>query len=218
MVTLQLRQLKILPNQTLCLSEIGWLEFDAILTELGDRRSSRIAYYQQNLEIRMPSPEHEIDKEIIGDVVKNLLEELEIDRECFGSTTFRREEMSAVIEPDNCFYIQNYHAIVGKTRIDLTSDPPPDLAIEVDVTSKTQLSAYASLGVPEVWIYAGGKLQINLLQAGEYIVSLTSPTFPELPILPTIEEFIDRSRQEGTSSALRKFRQWVRQFISNNSK
>jgi Uma2 family endonuclease len=217
MVTLQLRQLQIPPSQRLCLSEIGWQEFDAILTELGDRRSARIAYYQQNLEIRMPSPEHEINKEIIGDLVKILLEELEIDRECFGSTTFRREEMSAGIEPDNCFYIQNYRSVVGKIAIDLTSDPPPDLAIEVDVTSKTQLSAYASLGVPEVWIYANGKLQINLLQAGEYIGSLTSPTFRSLPIVPTIEEFILLSRQAGTSVALRKFRQWVRQFISNNS-
>jgi Uma2 family endonuclease len=218
MVTLQLRQLKIPPNHRLCLSEIGLPEFDAILTELGDRRSSRIAYYQQNLEIRMPSPEHEINKEIIGDLVKILLEELEIDRECFGSTTFRREEMSVGIEPDNCFYIQNYRSVVGKMSIDLTSDPPQDLAIEVDVTSKAQLSAYASLGVPEVWNYANGNLQINLLQAGEYIGSLTSPTFPAIPIVPTIEEFIDRSRQEGTSVALRKFRQWVRQFISNNSK
>ena len=93
-------------------------------------------------------------------------------------------------------------------------DPPPDLAIEVDVTSKTQLSAYASLGVPEVWLYANGKLQINLLQAGAYIISLTSPTFPEITILPAVEEFIDFSRREGTSLALRKFRQWVRQLHS----
>jgi Uma2 family endonuclease len=214
MVTLHLKQLNIPPNQRLCLSDIDWLEFNAILTELGDKRATRLAYFQQTLEIRMPSPEHEINKELIGDLVKILLEELEIDRECFGSTTFKREEMSAGIEPDNCFYIQNYRQTIGKTRIDLSVDPPPDLAIEIDITSKTQLSAYASLGVPEVWLYANGKLQINLLQAGEYINSLISPTFPGIPIVPTFDEFIDLSRREGTSLALRKFRQWVRQLNS----
>jgi Uma2 family endonuclease len=212
MVTLQLRQLNIPPSQRICLSDIDWLEFNAILTELGEKRPTRIAYYRQTLEIRMPSPEHEISKEIIGDLIKILLEELEIDRECFGSTTFKREDMDAGIEPDNCFYIQNYRLMVGKTRVDLSIDPPPDLAIEVDITSKTQLSAYARLGVPEVWVYASGELQINLLQAGEYIASPTSLIFPQLPVITKINEAIDLSRQQGTSFALRQFRQWVRQL------
>jgi Uma2 family endonuclease len=125
--------------------------------------------------------------------------------------------MSAGIEPDNCFYIQNYQQTIGKTRIDLSVDPPPDLAIEVDVTSKTQLSAYASLGVPEVWLYANGELQINLLQADEYVISPTSPTFPGIPIVPTLDEFIDLSRREGTSLVLRRFRQWLRQLHSETS-
>jgi Uma2 family endonuclease len=217
MVRLQLRQINIPPSQRLCLRDIDWLEFNAILAELGDKRPTRLAYYHQTLEIRMPSPEHEINKEIIGDLIKILLEELEIDRECFGSTTFKREDMSAGIEPDNCFYIQNYQQTIGKTRIDLSVDPPPDLAIEVDVTSKTQLSAYASLGVPEVWLYANGELQINLLQADEYVISPTSPTFPGIPIVPTLDEFIDLSRREGTSLVLRRFRQWLRQLHSETS-
>ncbi|NER98429.1 MAG: Uma2 family endonuclease, partial [Symploca sp. SIO1B1] len=141
MVTLQLRQLNVPPGQRIVLTDVNWSKFEEILQELGDKRRNRVAYAQNQLEIRMPLPEHEFDKEIIGDMVKILLEELEIERECYGSTTFKRRDMAAGIEPDNCFYIQNYRSMIGKRRLDLTVDPPPDLAIEIDVTSKTQLSA-----------------------------------------------------------------------------
>ncbi len=150
MVTLQLKQLSVPLGQRIILTDVNWSKFEEILQELGEKRVTRVAYSQHKLEIRMPLPEHEFDKEIIGDMVKILLEELEVDRECYGSTTFKRKDMEAGIEPDNCFYIQNYRLMIGKRRLDLTVDPPPDLAIEVDVTSKTQLSAYEALGVPEL--------------------------------------------------------------------
>jgi Uma2 family endonuclease len=151
MVMLQLRQLVVYPGQCIQLQEVDWSEFEAILEELGDKRACRIAYGDEGLEIRMPLPEHEVDKELIGDMVKILLEELEIDNECFGSTTFKREDTLKSIEPDQCFYIENYSIMIGKRRIDLTIDPPPDLAIEVDVTSKTGLAAYQVLDVRELW-------------------------------------------------------------------
>ena len=153
MVTLQLRQLDVPPGQRLLIHSLNWRQFEHILEELGETRSSRIAYNHGTLEIRMPTPEHEVDKELICDLVKILLDELEIDCECLGSTTFKQENMDSGIEPDQCFYIQNQAQMRGKRRIDLTLDPPPDLAIEVDVTSKTQLNAYVALGVPELWRY-----------------------------------------------------------------
>jgi Uma2 family endonuclease len=161
----------------------------------------------------MPLPEHEVNKEIIGDMVKILLDELEMDRECFGSTTFKRNDMAHGIEPDNCFYIQNHALMIGKTRIDLTIDPPLDLAIEIDVTSKTQLSAYEALKVPELWCYVDRKLQINVLRDGEYIQAETSSIFPDLSAIAGITKFVEMSRTEGTSPALRAFRQWVRERI-----
>ncbi|XHX77670.1 MAG: Uma2 family endonuclease [Stenomitos frigidus ULC029] len=210
MVTLQLNQLSVPPGQRLLLRDISWQAFEDILTELGDRRSIRLAYSNGILEIRMPLPEHEVNKEIIGDMVKILLEELEIDRECFGSTTFKRQDMGYGIEPDNCFYIQNHAQMIGKKRLDLSIDPPPDLAIEVDVTSKTQVSAYEALGVPEIWRYDDGKLQINLLRDGVYVEVTSSPIFPGLPITEGIAQFVAMSSTAGTSPALRAFRQWVR--------
>lgn len=210
MVTFQLKQLSVPAGQRIILTDINWAKFEDILQELGDKRASRIAYSQNKLEIRMPLPEHEFDKEIIGDMVNILLEESEIDRECYGSMTFKRKDMAAGIEPDNCFYIQNYRLMIGKRRLDLTVDPPPDLAIEVDVTSNTQLSAYETLGVPELWQFSQGSLRIHVLQGGEYVESAVSPNFP---MIDGVSQFVQMSLTEGFSAALRAFRQWVRERI-----
>ena len=216
MVTLQLRQLSVPPGHRVILHDISWREFEAILEELGDRRATRLAYSQGTLEIRMPLPQHEKAKVIIGDKVKILLEELDIDCEPFGSTTFKRKEMTQGVEPDDSFYIQNSARMIGKERIDLEVDPPPDLAIEVDVTSKTQLDAYEALGVPELWRYEDGKLQINILQDGKYIDSQFSLTFPNLPISEIIPQFVEQSRAVGRSSTLRAFRLFIGTQINSD--
>lgn len=182
MVMLQLRQLVLHPGQRIQLQEVNWNDFVTILDELGDKRACRIAYSDGLLEIRMPLPEHEVDKELIGDMVKILLEELDIDNECFGSTTFKRQDVTKGIEPDQCFYIRNHAVMIGKRRVDLTIDPPPDLAIEVDVTSKTGLDAYRALGVPELWRFEDGQLQISLLQNGQY-QDANSSLHPNFPIM-----------------------------------
>jgi Uma2 family endonuclease len=161
----------------------------------------------------MPTPEHEVDKELLGDLVKILLDELEIDCECFGSTTFKAENMDSGIEPDQCFYIQNQAKMRGKRRVDLSLDPPPDLAIEIDVTSKTQLDAYANLAVPELWRYEKNQLRIDLLQGGEYRQINTSPIFPGLPIPDLLAEVLAESLESGRSPALRAFRQRLKQLL-----
>jgi Uma2 family endonuclease len=181
MVTLQLRQV-VYPGEKINLHDVDWAEFEAILAELGDRRASRIVYFDRTLEIRMPLSEHEVDKELIGDMVKILLEELDRDTECFGSTTFKRKDLGVGVEPDQCFYIQSHAVMIGKLCLDLTIDPAPDLAIEVDVTSKTGLEVYRQLGVPEVWRFEDGVLQISVLDNGVYQDSKTSLQFPDLPI------------------------------------
>ena len=211
MVTIQIRQLDIPPGQRLRLHDISWQEFEAILEELGEHRSARLAYIEGTLEIAMPLPEHEVDKELIGDMVKIWLEELEIDCECFGSTTFKQQQKKGGVEPDQCFYIKNHQAMRGKRRVDLTVDPPPDLAIEIDVTSKTQLSAYAALQVPELWRYENNHLQINIWQGGKYVESQNSLIFPGWAIADLIAEFVGQSVILGRSPALRAFRQRVRQ-------
>jgi Uma2 family endonuclease len=213
MVHLQLNQINLLPGQRLQLGQISWSDFESILVELGEGRSSRVAYFDGTLEIMAPLPEHETAKVFLGDFVKALLNELELDWISLGSTTFKQQLMAAGIKPDDCFYIQNCQRMVGKTRLDLTIDPPPDLAIEVDLTSKTQISAYEALKVPEIWCYDNETLKFFVLENGQYLESPFSPNFPGLPLLESLPQFIRRGQTEVMSGVQRSFRQWVRQSL-----
>ncbi|MGA1282790.1 MAG: Uma2 family endonuclease [Prochlorothrix sp.] len=210
----KLQQLSAPPGQRLLIRDLCWSDFEALLTELGESRASRIAYHDGTLEIRMPLPEHEVDKELIGDLVKILLDELQIDCECFGSTTFKNQQTNSGLEPDQCFYIQNHEQMRGRRRINPNIDPPPDLAIEVDVTSKTQLEAYLCLGVPELWVYETTTLTLYVLQGGQYHSVTTSPTFPDLPICDLVEDVITESQSIGRSPALRNLRKRIRTQLS----
>ena len=213
MVTLRLQQIRVPSGQRILLEAISWHEFETIVEELGEHRGTRIAYSKGTLEIVSPLPEHEKAKVVISDLLKILLDELDMSWESLGATTFRREAMAAGIEPDDCFYIQHQAAMVGKDWIDLTVDPPPDLVIEIDVTSTTTLQAYEALQVPELWHYHNPALQIFVLRDGTYVLSPRSPTFPHTPVVEGMAQFVEMSRTAGTAPALRAFRQWVREHI-----
>ncbi len=212
MVAVKFKQLEVMAGQSLLIRDVGWQEFEAILEELGDRRVSRVAYYQGDLEIRMPLPEHERSKIVIADLIKILLNEMDIAYEPYGSTTFKNRNMAQGIEPDDCFYIKNADRMIGKTKVDLEIDPPPDLAIEVDLTSKTQLSVYQGLRVPELWRWENHRLRIDLWQNGEYVQSLNSLVFPNVPILEIIPQYLAMASVKGTSFAIKAFRKWVIEF------
>ncbi|NCJ08622.1 Uma2 family endonuclease [Synechococcales cyanobacterium C] len=207
---LELSRLSVPPGQRVLLHEVSWQEFELILEDLGEHRSTRIAYDNGNLEIMAPLPEHEDDKEIIGDLVKALLEELDIEFRSLGSTTYKNQAMFKGIEPDQCFYIQNESAIRGKKRLDLTVDPPPDLALEIDITSRTHPSIYQALGVPELWRFERGNLRINILEEGRYVESEMSALFPGLPLKEVIPRYLAQSKTIGRNAVMKALRQWVR--------
>ena len=208
----ELNQLIVPPGNKIQLQNVSWEMYEAILDELGERYALRLTYYQETLEIRRLL-ENEKAQSRIGDCVKLILEELNIDYEVLGSTTFKSKEMQSGVEPDNCFYIQHEAAIRGKDRIDLTVDPPPDLAIEIDNSSQTSLNSYQALQVPELWRYDGRILKIYLLQEGKYIESDRSPSFPDFPIVDVIPQYIDRSNTQGRSPTIRAFRAWVKEQL-----
>ncbi len=150
---------------------------------------------------------------LIVDLLKILLEELDLPWESLGSPTFKKQSMKAGIEPDDCFYIKNCQAMIGKKRLDLEIDPPPDLAIEVDLTSPTQISAYEALGVPEIWRYKNSKLAIFVLAEGQYIESSISLNFPGLQVLEGISRLLGRSTEILMSESRKEFRKEVQQWL-----
>ncbi len=195
--------MQLAPGSVVTIQDVSWQEFESILQEMGEKRAARVAYSKGSLEIMVPLPEHERPKDLISDIVKILLKRTGRRYEPFGSTTFKRKN-TAGVEPDACFYIQNYQQMIGRRRLE-PDDPPPDLAIETDVTSKTTLDAYEAIAVPELWLYDSGKLTIYLLTQGQYIKSDTSPTFPNIPLTQIIPATVERAWQVGSVEALEEF-------------
>ena len=196
-------QINLAPGSVVTIPNVNWQEFEAILQELGERRSTRIAYSHSTLQLMVPLPEHELPTDLLSDIVQTLLRTAGKRYQPFGSTTFKREGCAG-IEPDVCFYIQNYQQMIGRRRLEPT-DPPPDLAIETDVTSKTTLEAYEAIAVPEFWVYENGRLTINLLQDGKYERSDFSPTFLNVSLTEMIPATVERAWQVGSLQALEEF-------------
>ncbi|WP_322742420.1 Uma2 family endonuclease [Gloeocapsopsis crepidinum] len=100
-------------GKSVLLENVDWQTFEKILTQLGDRRAARLAYDRGTLEIMAPLPEHEYYKQAVGDLVKDLADVLDVDYETLGSTTWKRPDLLAGVEPDNCFYFQHELEIRG---------------------------------------------------------------------------------------------------------
>ncbi|MGK7930535.1 MAG: Uma2 family endonuclease [Microcystaceae cyanobacterium] len=196
------------------LYRLSWEQFNNLLNNLGDNRSARIAYDQGTLEIMTPLPEHEYFKERISDTIKDVAEILELDCECLGSSTWKREIKQAGVEPDSCFYFQNEPLIRGKLTFDLNEDPPPDLALEIDLTHKSldRFPIYVRLGVPEIWCYNSGSLNIYQLEGEAYTETKKSCIFPTLNI-KEIPILIESYRQLGRRAFRKAVREWVKKQI-----
>jgi len=195
------------------LNSVSWEQFEKILEDLGDHRIARIAYDNGTLEIMTPLPEHEYFKEVIGDAVKDVADELDIDYASYGSTTWRKQIKMAGLEPDNCFYFQNEAIVRGRLDLDLSKgDPPPDLALEIDITHKSldRFPIYARLEVPELWCYDNGELKIYHLRDGMYVEAETSLALPQLPI-KELPQIIERHRAEGRRTVRKAVRTWARE-------
>ncbi|QLE51583.1 Uma2 family endonuclease [Nostoc sp. C057] len=201
------------PTEIIHLSGISWQTYENLLTELSASRRLRLTYNRGTLEIMVPSPEHENYKKVLGRFVETLAEELEVRIQPLGSTTFKRPELSGA-EPDECFYIKNVKFIKGKKRINLQQDPPPDLVVEIDITSssKNRFQVYADMGVPEIWRYDGTIFSINILRNDQYIAVDQSLAFPNLP-LTEISNFLEQVGEKDYLELVKEFRQWVKSQI-----
>lgn len=198
-------------NQTVVLENVSWQTYDKLLDDLVDRSAPRMTYDRGVLEITSPTPEHERLNRTLAQLVEVLAEELEIETENRSSSTFRREDLERGFEPDTCFYIRNVEVIRGKSHLDLTVDPPPDLVIEIDITNPSvrKMPMYAQIGIPEIWRYDGTSFRIDRLAGSEYLSSDTSVAFPIL-MVKAVSDFLAQSRSSTRLSFIKSLRAWVR--------
>ncbi|MEZ2277287.1 MAG: Uma2 family endonuclease [Microcoleus sp.] len=198
------------------LKNISWRTYESLVNELAEQRGIRLTYDRGTLEIMTPSDPHEGNKQILGRFVETVTEELNIEIRSLGSLTCRREDLERGLEPDQCYYIENEAIVRSLKQIDLNQDPPPDLVIEIDITSSSinRMELYASLGVPEVWRYDGSRLIFYQLEGQEYVEREVSPHFPFLSS-SEIMGFVETQKNVGETSMIRGFRQWVRSRIDS---
>ncbi|MBE9241876.1 Uma2 family endonuclease [Synechocystis salina] len=202
---------RITENRTL-LTGIRWQTYQDLLLDLAENPSKRLTYDQGLLEIMTPLPEHEASKRLLGRLVESTTEELGLEIYSLGSTTWRREDLQKGLEPDECYYITQEAQVRGKTTFDLNTDPAPDLAIEIDLTSSSlnRLSIYAALGVREIWRYDGQDLKIYILVEGEYQQQEQSSVLPILSRSDVLV-FLNKRSTLGENALIREFRQWLHQ-------
>ncbi|MEB3311154.1 MAG: Uma2 family endonuclease [Snowella sp.] len=203
MLTTPINHLQLSPGSVVTLPDCSWTEFENLLHDWQNRRFPRVLFVEGSLTLMTPLPEHEITNDLLSDMVKMLLKVQGKGYQPFGSTTLKKEGLAGV-EPDACFYITQYQQMIGRRRL-LSDDPPPDLAIEIDVTSKTLLTAYRYLKVPEIWIYDQGKLTIYCLEGDDYRSVFYSQFFGPIPLTEVVPHYLERGWQVGNFQALQEW-------------
>lgn len=199
------------PEQRVVMTGVSWATYERLLADLKDCSSPRLTFDKGGLEVVSPSAEHEESNRTISLLVEVIAEELGIDIRSLGSTTFRREDLEQGFEPGSCFYVRNEARMRGKKEIDLATDPPPDLVVEVDVTSPTlkKLPLYARAGIPEVWRYDGERLTIYQPSGDGYGTVEASAALPGVTSRD-LTRFIEESAGQRRTLWLKGVREWAR--------
>lgn len=202
-------------EQRVILRRVSWGTYEDLLADHEDRSVPRLTYDRGELEIMSPLPEHERYNRLIQLLVTTAAREMGVRVYSLGSTTFKREELQRGFEADSCFYIRNVERVRGKNRIDLAADPPPDLVVEIDITSPSipKLPIYAEFGVPEVWRYDGRRLDILLLEGDRYARAEESGALPGATA-EALSRLLGESQGLDDLDWLDKVREWARELGS----
>lgn len=197
------------------LYNMGWKGYQALLDLFGDD-GPRMTYDRGTVELMSPLIVHERYKKLIGRCIETVTEELDIPCVGAGSTTFKSEILDRGLEPDECYYIANAGRLRKVRQVDLTIDPPPNLAIEVEMTHAllNKLGVYAALGIPEVWRFDGETLDVLVRgEDGVYAASETSLAFPFLPMAEVARFVVEDDGTDDTRWG-RSVRAWVRDELA----
>jgi Uma2 family endonuclease len=201
------------PAAVLTLDDVSWEGYELILEEFDERPALRITYDQGRLDIVTTSRAHERRHVFISRMICAIADELNIDVEGIGGTTEKSKRHQKGTEPDASFYIGSLERTIGKEELNLETDAPPDLVIEIDKSNQSlrKLPIYAAFGVPEVWRYVvrGKKAEICQLIDKTYVECSASRFFPVLTT-SILARFVEQSAAEGQPAALKAFRRWLK--------
>jgi Uma2 family endonuclease len=193
------------------LRDISWDLYERLLAAHVDKSVPHFNYDRGVLEIVSPRREHDRIGRALEHVIAVLTAEWGIDIDNSGSTTFKRADIERGFEVDAAFYIANEPLVRHGRELDLAVDPPPDLVIEIDVThdSMDKLPLYATMGVPEIWRWIGGRAEIRVLREAGYALAEVSNALP--PVTgETLEGFMTLLNTERRTVWEQAVRDWAR--------
>ena len=205
----------VIGEERFLLTDIRWDFYLAFCEEIGER-PLRLTYSDGMLEITITEAPHEFYKTMLAKLIELILLEGNLPARSGGSMTFQREDLKKGFEPDECWWIEREAEVRGKQEFDFQHDPPPDLAIEIEISRSlvSRVGILAALGVKELWRHNGKRLRFCVLQEdGTYQDQDTSRAFPWLrtaDLVPYLQ--IDDDADETTR--IRGFRDWLRERTS----
>ncbi|MCC5621941.1 Uma2 family endonuclease [Nostoc sp. CHAB 5715] len=183
-----------------------WQDYQSLCQQRGGNSIPRIKYQDGEVLLMSPLPKHGRDAHLIANIITVLLDYVGCEYDAFTPVTMELPQQSG-IEPDYCFYIDHWEAVSGKERIDWSADPPPDLVLEIDVTSYSDVNDYLPYKVPEVWLYRKKQLCIYQLQGTEYIAQTQSQYFPDINLQDIVARCFEVAYDRNTSAAIRELKQ-----------
>jgi len=195
--------------EMIAIDNASWELYELLLRDT-DGQNVRITYDQGRMVLMSPLPIHEKVKTLAGRLIEMATFELDIPLSSFGSTTWKRQDLGKGLEADECYYIQNEPLVHGRADIDLTRDPPPDLAVEIDITHVPldRPSVYAALGVGELWRYDGARFGfVRRTDSGHYESIAASRALPFMTP-QIVDRFIGLTLADE-NAGLREFREWL---------
>jgi len=202
-------------NSVVTFHNVSWQDYEELLEQVGEASGLRISFDTGTLIVMTLSPEHENYARFIEGIIRLISVRLRINIRFFGGATMKKTKRRKGLEPDACFYVQSADALGNRVHLDFEVDPPPDIAVEIDVhhDSRFKSSIYAALGVPELWRYDGQTLTISVLREGQYVIV---PHSQALPLLSSqlLTEYLTRLREEGELQSLLAFDQWLQSVQS----
>jgi len=189
------------------LQGVTWQQYVA-LRDAEQNSHVRMTFDHGSLDLMSPTRLHERVRILISNCILVWVEEKRIPIQSCSSTTFRREDVQCGLEPDNCYYIEHESAVRERDEIDLAIDPPPDLAIEVDVSysSPNRMKTYAGLGIPAIWRWHSDELRLYSLDASRRYVEISaSVALPGFPVEQLVG-IVNRRTSTDETTLLREFR------------
>ncbi|GBF80090.1 Uma2 family endonuclease [Aphanothece sacrum] len=189
-----------------------WQDYQMLRKKRGDGSIPRIKYHSGEVLLMSPLPKHGRDASLIADIIKVLLDYAGLEYDSFTPVTMELPQESG-IEPDYCFYIDHWQAISGKERINWQTEPPPDLVLEIDVTSYSDVNDYLAYRVPEVWLLRKNQLLVYQLQGTEYVIQTQSRYFPYIKLLDVVSRCRQVAYERNTSAAIRELKRLLEESL-----